>query len=465
MVYRFNENINIKNVLSRRHFLLGLAGVAAGCLTAGTGRAAPKTTPPNVVLLVADNLGWRDLGCYGDANATTPHLDRLAEGGVRFTNAFVTAPSCSPSRASIISGQSPHSVNVLGLTHLYPKYQMPVKVPTLPRSLREAGHRTAIDGKWHVAPFKPISAYGYRKHLNRFEINSSEAAGRFISASRDGPFYLEMNFMQTHRPAMRGRGNEFRQHPDFPVDPGSISVPPYWGLPDWPEIREDVAGYYSQAAWMDSIIGEVLDHLESEGLAGRTLVVFVSDNGPMYPGGIGACHDRGIATPLILRWPEGLPAGRVVEGLASTIDIMPTCLAAAGVEIPPAVQGTSLLPLARGDVAACHDAIFAEMTYHANYTPMRAIRTLNFKYIENLSPDPIGLDMCEGFEWAKRVAALPEQRCCVPRPPEELYDLAVDPNETTNLAQDPAHAKIKSELRRKLHKWREETGDPLPVSS
>jgi len=436
------------------------AGIAGGFSFPA---AAGERPGPNIILLIADNLGWRDLGCYGDPSAISPNLDRIAEQGARFTNAFVTAPSCSPSRASIISGQSPHSVNVLGLTHLYPRYQMPTSTPTIPAMLRKARYTTAIDGKWHVSPFKPVSSFGYKNHLEMFEINDSAAARTFISKNRDSGFYLEMNFMQTHRPALHGRGNDFKQHPDFPVDPEKIKIPGYWNLPDWPEIKEDVAAYYSQAAAMDSIIGGVMEQLEADGIADNTLVVFVSDNGPMYPGMIGSCHDRGIATPLLLRWPGHLPAGKTIDALASTIDIMPTCLDATGIPTPEVVQGKSLIPLAKGGVPEIHDAVFAEMTYHVKHTPMRAIRTRKFKYIENMSSEPVGLDMCENFDWAKKVAKLPGQKCCVPRPPEELYDLAADPNEMNNLADDPAFSGKKKDLIERLHAWRKQTRDPVGI--
>ncbi len=449
--------------IGRRHFLKSSAATAAALLSGNFGMATPKRRLPNIILIVADNLGWRDLGCYGNPYIKSHNLDKLASEGVRFTNAFVTAPSCSPSRASIISGQSPHSVGVLGLSHLYPRFQMPPDVPTLPGILRDAGYRTAIDGKWHVAPYKLTSRYGYNRHLNHFNIKNTNRAGRFISENKDRPFYLELNFMQNHRPSMPGGNHAYRQHPDFPVAPDSIHVPIYWGIPDWPEIRADVAAYYSQTVWMDYLIGEILARLEAEGLKDNTMVVFVSDNGPMYPGGIGTCYDFGIGTPLVIRWPAGVRGGMVVDGLVSTIDILPTCMEAVGLSIPSTAQGRSLIPPARGEVSEIHEAIYAEMTYHVRYTPMRVIRTREYKYIENLSSDPVGLDMFKNFEWARRVAEMPGQRCCVPRPPEELYNIAQDPNEKNNLAENARYAKIKEKLRKKLLKWRKETGDSLPL--
>jgi arylsulfatase A-like enzyme len=152
----------------------------------------------------------------------------------------------------------------------------------------------------------------------------------------------------------------------------------------------------------------------------------------------------------------------MVDGLASTVDLTPTCLEAAGAAIPASVQGRSLLGLARGEAAAVNDAVFAEVTYHVIYTPMRAVRTREWKYIENLSPDPTGLDQNKNFEWARRAAREPGQRCCVLRPAEELFNLAADPNERQNLASDPAAAAVKSELKTALDAWRRETRDPFP---
>ncbi len=447
-----------KSGIDRRSFVKSAGALAA---IAHLGATGPSSRPPNVVLMIADNLGWKDLSCYGDQNLETPSIDRLAREGARFTNAFVSAPSCSPSRATIMSGQTPHSVNVLGLTHLYPHYQMPVHTPTLPGTLRSSGYFTGINGKWHVSPYIPTRFYGYDKHMGMFSINDPEPACSFIQKNKDRPFYLEMNYMQTHRPAVPGKSKAYKQHPDFPVDPGAIQVPDYYGLPDWPAIREDLAGYYSQAMWMDRIIGEVMDCLEKQGLADNTVVVFISDNGPMYPGGIGSCYDFGIGTPLIIRWPEGIPAGVVQHGLVSAIDIMPTALAAAQIQAPPCVQGSSLLAMARGEETKVHDAVYAEMTFHVRKTAMRAVRTRDYKYIRNLNDTPIGLDMTKGFDWAKRAAELPEQRCCRPRPAEELYDLSADPTEVHNLARDPDHGKIKMDLASRLAKWRKETRDPI----
>jgi arylsulfatase A-like enzyme len=457
--------------MKRREFLEKVAktAVATTCLgmgpSLGCGRKALReATPdaPNIVLLIADDLGWKDLGCYGDRQISTPHIDGLAAEGVRFSNAFVAAPSCSPSRASIITGQHPHSNGVTGLSHRHKRLMLSPFKTTLAEVLGRSGYNTAFEGKWHVAPYLPTSWYGYAERLSGimpkdFWIRSSDEAIAFIEENRSNAFYLEINYMDTHRDDY----GEFQFVKEFPVDPEKIAVPEYYTLPDWPEIREEVAKYYSNASKMDMMIGKVLAKLEELQLGEKTLVCFVSDNGPPFPGNKMTLYDRGIGTPLVMRWPGKIPAGTVDESLVSTIDLMPTFLEAAGAGIPPEVQGRSLLSLAMGKGSeAPRDSIFAEMTYHVNYLPMRAIRTAKWKYIRNYSDDAVGLDQCSHMEWAQRLSELPNQGWTRPRVPEELYDLENDPNEQDNLVANPAFAPALERMRERLDAQMVETRDP-----
>jgi arylsulfatase A-like enzyme len=448
---------------------LGKAAVATTCLGMGQSLGCRRKTlraataeRPNIVLLVADDLGWRDLGCYGDRQVSTPSIDGLAAEGVRFTNAFVAAPSCSPSRASIITGQHPHTNGVTGLTHRHKRLMLSPFKRTLAEVLDQWGYNTALEGKWHVAPYLPSGWYGYAERLSGilpkdFWIRSSDEAIAFIEENRSNAFYLELNYMDTHRDDY----GEFHFVENFTVDPEEIAVPSYYALPDWPEIREEVAKYYSNASKMDMMIGEVLAKLEELDLVDSTLVCFVSDNGPPFPGNKMTLYDRGIGTPLVMRWPGRIPAGTVNGSLASAVDLMPTFLEAAGCPIPPEVQGRSVLPLARGDGGGpLHEEIFAEMTYHVHYLPMRAIRTTKWKYIRNYSDDAVGLDQCAHMEWAQRLCELPNQGWTRPRVPEELYDLEDDPNEQENLVDDPAFEAVLETMRGSLDRQMAETRDP-----
>ncbi len=378
------------------------------------------------------------------------------------SSAFVAAPSCSPSRASIITGQHPHTSGVTGLSHRHKRLMLSPFKTTLPEVLDECGYHTAIEGKWHVAPYLPTGWYGYAERLSGmlpkdFWIRSSDAALAFIEENRSQAFYLELDYMDTHRDDQ----GEFEFAEGFPVDPERISVPDYYALPDWPEIRDEVARYYSNASKMDMMIGQVLAKLEDLGLREKTLVCFVSDNGPPFPGNKMTLYDRGIGTPLLMRWPGSIPAGTVNDSLVSTIDLMPTLLEAGGCPVPPEVQGESLLPLATGEREKNdREAIFAEMTYHVHYLPMRAIRTRKWKYIRNYSDDAVGLDQCAHMDWAHRLCELPNQGWKRPRVPEELYDLETDPDEQKNRAADPAFERVLEMMRRDLDRQMAETQDP-----
>ncbi|RPI89645.1 MAG: hypothetical protein EHM32_12420, partial [Spirochaetales bacterium] len=331
---------------------------------------------PNVILITADDLGWKDTSCYGNKNISTPNIDGIARQGVKFTNAFVVSSSCSPSRASLITGQYPHTNGVTGLTHVYKTRALSPFHRTLPDILNAQGYNTAIQGKWHVSPYLPVGWYGYNERLSgilpgEWHIHDAKKSIDFIKRNRRNRFYLEINFMQTHRED----SGEFNYAPGFPVDPESIRVPEYMTLPDWIEIRRDLSKYYSQLLHMDAIIGDILKALDEMGLAENTLVVFLGDNGPPYPGNKMTLYDRGAGVPLIMRWPKRIAGNRAEAGLVNSIDIMPTILEACGVPSPKDTQGTSILTVAEGRGSSPHEAIFLEMTNHVFYIPTRAVRT------------------------------------------------------------------------------------------
>ncbi len=420
--------------------------------------------PPNVLLITADDLGWKDLRCYGNPYVQTPNIDRLADEGIRFTNAFVVVSSCSPSRTSLKTGQYPHTNGAVGLTNACPRWSLPAHYqPLLPTALRRAGYRTAVQGKWHVAPFRLTSKYGYDERLSgilpdQMHIEEVSGAVEFIRRNHAGPWYLEINFMNNHRLD----NGEFEFAEGFPVDPDEIGIPAYWTLPDWPDIRLDVAKYFSQTEKMDSLVGEVLATLDDLGLTENTIVVFLSDNGPPYPGNKMTLYDRGVGTPLIVRWPACFGRGLVAEGLVESIDIMPTLLEAAGIPVPPAVQGRSFFDYLLGGAAGpFRTSAFAEMNNHLAYLPTRSVRTTEWKYIRNFSDSSYGLDQCCPFAWAHRLVELPGQPWKEPRLEEELYRLTEDPNEQANLAYDPDYADILEDMRTLLRDRMAAAADPF----
>lgn len=459
--------------VSRRDFLhtsaaTGAALVPATALfTQGCGSDySQNPDKPNIVFITADDLGWKDLSCYGNEDVQTPNIDRLAREGMQFGRAFVVSSSCAPSRASFITGQYPHTNGVTGLTHIHKMRSLSPFHTTLPGLLSDAGYHTALQGKWHVSPYLPTSWYGYDERLSGmfpedFWIKDMAKPLDFIRQNKDNRFYLELNFMNNHRD---GYG-EFSFAKGFPVDPDKVKVPDYCTLPQWPEIKEEVAKYHSQTMKMDAMIGEVLDSLDKLDLSDNTMVVFVSDNGPPFPGNKMTLYDRGIAVPLLVRWPNKIKSGKS-DTMISSIDIAPTILQAAGVRVDQSIEGRSFLAhLTREGEYHERKAIYAEMTDHVLYVPMRAVRTERFKYIKNYSDSAVGLDQNLHMDWAHRLVELSQQPWTSPRVPEELYDLKKDPHEQNNLVQhdkvlDKNYQEDLERMRRLLKEHMKRTNDP-----
>lgn len=444
--------------------------VAAGSLLSALGCSEDEFNTdqnlPNIIFLTADDLGWKALSSYGNTDIETPNIDRLAAGGALFENAFVVSSSCAPSRASLITGQYPHTHGVTGLTHIYKLRSLSPFHDTLPDHLSEEGYNTALQGKWHVSPYLPASWYGYNNRLSGifpedFKIHTAEKTIDYIKQNKDNRFYLEVNYMQNHRDAY----GEFHMDEDFPVDYRRIRVPGYWTLPDSEELRKDAARYYSQTLKMDHMIGEILDTLDELSITEQTMVIFTSDNGPPYPGNKMTMYDRGTGVPLLIRYPQKIKPQKRYSQLISSIDIMPTMLEAVGLEVPAAVQGYSLYPLINSDTAddgayRPREAVFFEMTDHVYYIPGRAVRTERYKYIRNYSDITYGLDQNNHDQWAHELSELENQPWKRPRVPEELYDLKNDPNEQNNLIKSRKHKKILEKLKTMLENHMRETDDP-----
>jgi arylsulfatase A-like enzyme len=432
-----------------RHTLPAIAAFFALCHPAD---ADPAPEKPNIVVIIADDMSWPDSGPYGNRSVHTPNLDRLAREGMRFDEAWLTISSCSPSRASILTGRYPHSS---GAGHLMKP--LPEDALLLTTPLRQAGYWAAACGKFHL----PGGA-----GAKQFDVVDPGGQGKqWVSAlkrrPKDKPFFLWLASRDPHRPYEKAAF-------DPPHAPEDVVVPPY--LPDTSEVREDLALYYDAIARLDSHVGEVLDALEAEDLLNNTLVLFLADNGRPFPRDKTTCYEGGLRTPLLVRYPPLVKGGSVAGGLVSAVDIAPTLLELAGVPASDTFQGKSLVPILRDPAATVRTHAFAEHNWHVFSACERAVITDRFNYIRNWRPDlpatpPPDIGKSPTWEAMRKLRAagklLPKQAACfvTPRPEEELYDTRKDPFALQNLAQDPEYRPVIEEMRAALAAWQRETGD------
>jgi predicted metal-binding membrane protein/arylsulfatase A-like enzyme len=417
---------------------------------------SPPDSPPNVIVFVGDDLGWRDTGPYGNEAIRTPNIDRLARSGLEVQRAFGTSPQCSPSRISILTGKYPHATGTEDL-HM----PLPEDERILPSYLGERGWFTGHMAKTHYGP-------AAERQFRWYSPETAAAFPAFLDAAGEGPFFLWVGFHEPHRPYGPGAV------PD-PHAPESVKVPPH--LADTPETRADLALYYDAIARSDRAIGHMVAELERRKLRDNTLIVFLSDNGAPFPREKGTLYDSGIRTPLILSWPKVIRPGTVYDrGLVSTVDLTPTLLDIAGVALPDAMQGRSfraLLTAPTSYVARTH--VFSERNWHDCDEHQRAVRTGHFKLIRtdaytelplctaaDIGASPSFLAL-RALARAGRLTAAQRPLFQAPRPRLELYDFESDPWELRNVADDPAHAKVVRELAAVLQDWMEESGD-FPAS-
>ena len=411
---------------------------------------------PNIIFFIADDIGWEDIACYGSTVVKTPHFDALAARGIRFSNAYVTASSCSPSRCSIITGRYPHNTGAPELHTKLPPDQ--VRFPVL---LREAGYYTMLSGKNHMGEVSDAFAL-----ISKGEgPGSSEDWPRLLAERpKDQPFFAWFASTDAHR--------DWQIDATHPVyDPASVVVPPF--LFDGPLTRQDLANYYHEISRADAALGAVVAELERQGIVGQTHIFFTADNGRPFPRCKTRLYESGIKTPLLWAGP-GVTEGAVCTSLASTIDLAPTILGLAGVEISPTMQGVSLRPIAEDPRGSVRDVVFAEQNWHVYQAHQRMVRVGDFLYIKNNFPDRQALSVESdatfpaGEElWAEHDAGrlTPEQSDLFrnPRPGEELYQVSDDPYQFHDLSADPEQAGALATMRALLEEWTKATGDTVPA--
>jgi len=402
---------------------------------------------PNIVYIHSHDTG-RYVQPYGVA-VPTPHLQRLAEQGVLLRQCFCAAPTCSPSRASLLTGMNPHAAGMIGLAHL--GFELADYGRHVVHTLRSAGYRSALAGVQHVIDGGRVARIGYDEVLPVAGGSAAEVApvaAAFLGRSHEGPFFLSVGFTETHRP-----------FPDVPPESARYVRPPA-PTPDTPRTRRDMAGFIESARRFDAGVGEVLAALDAAGLADDTLVIATTDHGVAFPGAKCTLTDHGTGVMLILRGPGGLAGGKVVDGLVSQIDLFPTLCDLLGLDPPDWLEGRSMLPLIDGRADEINDEVFSEVTYHAAYEPQRAVRTRRWKYIRRFGERVLPV-MCNCDASGSRDEWLAHGLADRPHASEQLYDLVFDPSETNNRIDDPGLAAVAADLRGRLDAWMRRTADPL----
>lgn len=471
----------------KRLTVIGLALLAALLQPSGSPAAE---RPPNIVFFLVDDLGQRDLGCYGSTFYETPHIDKLAKEGARFTDAYAACPVCSPTRASLMTGQWPQRTGITDYigapmkpelwkrnTKLLPAPyadRLALDAPTLAKTMKAAGHATFFAGKWHLGPEGwwpenqgfdvnmgghagggPYGGKGYFSPYNNPRLSdgpegehlpdrlASETA-KFIDANKDRPFFAYFSFYSVHT-ALMAREDLRRKYEEKRTRLGLVEK---WGREEPRDVRmvQEHAGYAAMVEAMDLAVGKVLAKLDETGLRDNTIVIFTSDNGGLstsegWPtsnlplrGGKGWLYEGGIREPLVIRWPGVIGAGRVIGTPVSSPDFFPTLLEAAGAKPQPGqiLDGVSLVPLLKGG-SLPERALFWHYPHYGNQggAPGAAVRRGEYKLIEWMEDGRL-----------------------------ELFNVVKDPGEKKDLAGQ--EKRVVAEMHAKLEAWQTSVGARYP---
>ena len=409
---------------------------------------AQTTSPaqPNILYIHSHDTG-RYIEPYG-YQVRTPNLKKLAAEGMLFRQAFDAAPTCSPSRAALLTGQCPHKNGMLGLAHR--GFSLNDYNRHLLHWLRPYGYHSALAGVQHIA--KDSKRIGYDEIIGTKSNRAADvapAAAEFLKRAPKQPFFLDAGFFETHRVFHQPGPNQDLRYTEPPVP-----------IADSPETRADMAAFCASAEALDDAVGTVLTALETAGLGRNTLVISTTDHGVAFPAMKCNLTVHGSSVYLILRGPGGFEGGKVCDAMVSHMDLYPTVCELLRIDKPEWLEGKSLMPLIHGEAQEIHDELFAEVNYHAAYEPKRAVRTKRWNYIRHYGDKhtPVLPNCDDGPSktmWLKngwRDAVVPK---------ELLFDTVFDPNETRNLAEDPSQASVLADMRQRLDKWMQRTDDPL----
>jgi len=416
-------------------------------------------TRPNFIFIIADDVSWNDLGCYGSPVAHTPHIDKIASQGMRFDNAFLTASSCSPSRCSMIAGRYPHNTGAAELHSPLPESQIP-----FPLLLKDAGYYTVQAGKSHFG--KPA----LRCFDNAYEMKSAGVGGeeRWVQTlqerPRDKPFFAWFAATDAHRDWQE---DQYGVTPDL----DQIVVPPY--LVDNKETRSDLALYFHEISRWDYYIGEVLKEVEAQGISDHTIIMVLADNGMPFPRAKTRVYDSGMKTPLIIKWPKTIKSNTTSSSLVSVIDLAPTILDIAGVDDPGVFQGKSFFSVLKNPEQPFRAYVYSEHNWHDYEAHERMVRSTRYLYVKNNRANlPLGgpadskrsgaQHSLDSLRKLGMLSAAQNDNFMAPRPMEELFDIQADPMQLVNIASLPSMADTLAHYRSILQQWSKTTGDNVP---
>ena len=430
---------------------------------------------PNILLFTADDMNFDSSGVYGGpVKDLTPHLDGLAGQGMRFEFAYTVVAVCQPSRQVMLTGRYPHRSGSMGF------YPLTAETRTLNQQLHDAGYLIATLGKnAHHQPAEKFHADPATDGISRHPSRLAEATRQFLRRAREEkrPFFHNVNCYDPHRPFIGMKGPDDLAGGEAPsrrVTPDEVTRVPGF-LEDLPDIRRELAGYYTNVRRLDDALGAVLRVLNEEGYADNTIVVFWGgDHGMSFPFGKSNVYENSSRGALIVRWPGVVPAGAVDRAhMVSTLDFTPTLLAAAGLPAITDADGRSFLPALKGETMPGWDRVFTfyNAAFGSNWLPMRCIRTRDRSYIWNAWSDGrrrYATENMAGLTWKAMLAAAATDPAIKARTefyqlrtPEEFYDLAADRNERRNLIGDPSRQEEIEAMRRELLALMKRTGDPL----
>ena len=412
----------------------------------------------NIIYLHTHDSGryWSPYGY----NVPTPNLMDFASECTLFRQCYSSAPTCSPSRACLLTGMTPHESGMQGLASR--GWQLNDYRCHMARYLGSYGYHTVLCGIQHEAPDYHMIGYSEvigsqdfsmdrtEASMEDWDYANTDAAVSFIS-SYDGnePLFLSVGLFNTHREYPKAKKDI---NPDY-IQPPAV-------LYDCAKTREDMADYMESARVADTCFGRLFDALRAKGYLEESLILVTTDHGIAFPDMKCTLYDTGIGVACMISVPGNKLKGRATDALVSHYDIYPTVCEFAGIPIPEWTEGYSLMPFLKGETEKVRDEVFGEITYHASYEPERCIRTERYKlirrfdYHENIVPANIDESLSKDFEMEAGLLRGIHER-------EELYDLWLDPVERTNLVGNADYKDVYDDLSARLHSWMEKTDDPL----